>query len=181
MLWAAGFGVHAQPVVVQGDDVDAAMLEHVRAAVARDDVAEVIVASHDQQAFAPLLTGLAERGITASILGHAACSPWIEALSGVSFIDLRAVADLARSRKTSAPNECAGVTLLLRAMKDLTNGKAGTWVRKGRLRPQMTVLDAAFTPSAYGYRDLTAMVDACGPRLKMRKVVGDHELALTSV
>ena len=101
-LLAAGFAVHAQPVVTQGDDVDALMAGHVRSAVARGDVAEVIVASHDRLAFAPLLAKLTENGIRTSVLGYAKFASWVESWPTISFIDLRVVADWARLNPSAA-------------------------------------------------------------------------------
>ena len=101
-LVAAGFAVHAQPVGAAGDDVDDVMVGHVKAAVAHGNVAEVIVASHDRLAFAPLLADLAGRGIATSILGYAKCASWVEAWPAVSFVDLRAVADWARVSRPAA-------------------------------------------------------------------------------
>lgn len=93
-----GFAVHAVPKAQRGDDVDKAMAEHVRQALAARDVGELIVASHDRKAFAGVLAEAAAQGITASVLGHAASATWVDAVRGASFIDLRFVAECLRDR-----------------------------------------------------------------------------------
>ena len=205
---AAGFGVFVRPKVGSRGDIDDAMLRHVRDAVSAGDVDEVIVASHDGRAFSGLLKELTHSGLSAAVLGFREHAGWTSTLTGVSFIDLESVEGCFRepmrrvdlsalppmgaflppyvdiaSRHEGAPvmtqSECPGVALILQALGDLAGESESGWVLKARLHPRLKRLDPLFTPEAYGYRGLNAMLTACGGALKTRPGTGDQELALT--
>lgn len=90
-LRSAGFGVYARPKQMPGDDIDAAMVRHLREAIAGGDVAEVIVASHDGRAFGGLLRQLTSQGVRTSVLGFRESARWVSAVEGLGFIDLESI------------------------------------------------------------------------------------------
>lgn len=89
---SAGFGLYARPKRQPGDDVDAAIAAYIRAEVAKGHVAEVIVASHDRRAFAPVLADAAAHGVSAFVLGYPKLAAWADDVEGVSLIDMESVA-----------------------------------------------------------------------------------------
>ena len=172
----AGFALHARPKQQRTDDVDQAMVEHLKGAMAAGDVGEVIVASHDRRAFAAVLGQAAHQGVAASVLGHCGRANWVDGVNGVSFIDLRFVAACTQSLEVNTPPE--GVGLVIAAMRELLKDSETGWVRKSRLRPMMTSLQPSFSPAAAGDGSLNQLLSACGDRVRTRQAVGDHELTL---
>lgn len=195
---STGFGVYARPKLSASDDVDDAMVTRIRNAVATSNVGEVIVASHDRRAFAPVLADVAAKGVPAFVLGHRQFATWVDAAVGVSFISLQSVADCFRERLTRVdleylpdegtflpplkvvPAGATGVALVVRALEELIRESGSEWVRKARLHPKLKLLDPCFTPEAYGYSKLDTMLAACGELVRTRQAAGDHELALVN-
>ena len=86
-----GFAVFARPKIDGLGDIDDDMLEHLRARHAQGQLAEVIVASHDGQAFLDQLRQMSAAGVRTTVLGFEEYASWTGTDDGIRFIDLEAI------------------------------------------------------------------------------------------
>ena len=82
-----GFAVFAKPKLQPGDDVDDAIVAHIRSAVA-DGLTHLWLGSHDAAAFEPLAAELADAGVAVTMLGFAEYAAWAHRQPAVAFHDL---------------------------------------------------------------------------------------------
>lgn len=89
-----GFSVFARPKLTEGDDIDAALLEHLQARAGDVRLAEVLLASADQYRDAD--AGLAElaRDLPLTVLGFREFNRAAMGMDGVEFIDLEDIPGL---------------------------------------------------------------------------------------
>jgi putative heme uptake system protein len=83
-----GYAVFARPKLEPDDDIDEAMLAHIRAGHADGSLAEVVVASHDGAAFADLLRQMSGEGVQTTVLGFEEYASWALDADGIGFVDL---------------------------------------------------------------------------------------------
>lgn len=83
-----GYAVFAKPKKDDDSDVDADMLSHIDLRFADDELAALVVASADGQAFQRPLDRIAQAGIPVRVLGFREHAPWALADDLLEFIDL---------------------------------------------------------------------------------------------
>ena len=95
MLRGTGFSVYARPKLTEGDDIDEALLDHLRERAASAPLAEVLLASADQYRDAgdDSLGELAAR-LPLTVLGFREFNRAAMAMDGVRFIDLEDIPGL---------------------------------------------------------------------------------------
>ena len=86
-----GFAVFARPKIDGLGDIDDDMLGHLRARHSEGLLAEVIVASHDGQAFLDPLRQLSASGVRTTVLGFEEYASWTGADDGLQFLDLEEI------------------------------------------------------------------------------------------
>ena len=90
-LRVLGYAVFARPKTEPGDDIDEAMLGHLRQRATDDGLAFVALASHDGNAFAEPLDALAARGTDVVVLGFEEYAGWALAAPALRFVDLETI------------------------------------------------------------------------------------------
>jgi putative heme uptake system protein len=95
MLRGTGFSVYARPKLTEGDDIDQALLDHLRERAASTPLAEVLLASADQYRDAgdDSLADLAGR-LPLTVLGFREFNRAAITMDGVAFIDLEDIPGL---------------------------------------------------------------------------------------
>jgi uncharacterized protein len=88
-----GWRVYARPRLQVGDDVDEAMVQHLRSRPWR----EIIVFSHDSACFSEPLLQLRREGAAVTVIGFRECAGRLPHLDGVDFVDAEDVPGLYRS------------------------------------------------------------------------------------
>lgn len=86
-----GFSLFVKPKDASGEgDIDDDMLQFIRARQG-DDLAEVIIASHDVKCFKDLITELTAAGVKVTVLGYTELVNGFDFSTNPSFMDLEAV------------------------------------------------------------------------------------------
>ncbi len=107
-----GFAVFAKPKLIDGDDIDDAMLAHIASRAATGRLRRVVVASGDGRNFLGPLQELARTGVDIVVLSFFEVAGYAQESEFITFIDLEEVpgaflAPLDRVRLDSLPPEGA--------------------------------------------------------------------------
>jgi uncharacterized protein len=105
----AGFSIFAKPKIHPDDDIDDAMVNHVRQRQAEGKLERLVVASHDGRAFADLVCQVRDTGVATLVLGFAERTGAL-LRSATTFVDLEDIAGvfaqpLPRTNLSTLPDE----------------------------------------------------------------------------
>lgn len=83
-----GYNVFVKPKIQADDDIDDAMVEHIRATRRLHELVRLVVVSADGKNFQELLERLAGEGVEAVVVAFNEVASWARLAPGVHFVDL---------------------------------------------------------------------------------------------